>query len=147
MEKFIGNRLKMARNRAGLNLRVGSGVPWEGPDVSSSAPGADFRAGSLGIAALSFVVETPLEARIVVRTISFPPPCGDIVVSEAEQDGSSFFIGESGSFTRLSLATDFWPAVDTNEISDLNFWAGDGPYDYCIRDLEFLDGDGNEVVP
>jgi hypothetical protein len=47
----------------------------------------------------------------------------------------------------LSFATDFSPTFDTNAIGVLNFWAGEGPYDYCISDLKFLDEDGNEVVP
>ena len=102
---------------------------------------------SLGITAIRFTTESRLDDAIVAAVISFPPPCNELVWSSAQQDGNPLIITENGTTTTLSLVTDFWPTFDTNEIGVLNFMPGDGAYDFCISDLEFLDEQGNAVVP
>jgi hypothetical protein len=108
--------------------------------------GRVFSAPDLGIEAVRFTIETPPSSGILPALITFGPACDETAWADAARDDTRVVITSNGT-TTLSLATDFVPALDTNAIGALNFNVGPGAYDYCITDLDFLDANGNEVVP
>ena len=132
---------------AGLSLSLLAGEPL---DAGSPPPPLDldrlFPAAALGIEAVRFTIETPPSSGILPALITFGPACDETAWGDAARDDTRVIINSSGR-TTLSLATDFVPALDTNAIGALNFSVSPGAYDYCITDLDFLDANGNEVVP
>lgn len=114
--------------------------------------GERFHAAALGITAMSFTIETPPSAGITV-SIATAEPCSDVPIwGSLEQDGNPVVITSSGETSTFSLA-DFVVQdsnalpFDTNQILQLNFAVGNGPYDFCVSDLRFLDANGDEVTP
>jgi len=113
-------------------------------------PAELFHARWLEITDVSFKLEPP-PGLAVAFSIATAAPCTDEPVrGSPENDGNPFLI-TTGETTTVSLA-DFvsenplYP-FDTNAILQLDFVVGNGPYDFCVSDLKFLDAHGDEVLP
>lgn len=112
-----------------------------------------FDADALGITDVSFTIDSLPEGGIIVDAGIVP-----------DADCSSTFdcvafgftlprITEAGTMTvplvdfLQSVPASPFQAFDTSAISHIGFTAGEGPYDFCVRDFKFLDAAGDEINP
>lgn len=131
---------------AGLSLRLGAGPAWDGRNAPSR-PTTDttLHAEELGIVALRFTIETPPSTGVAPSVAAFDSCMSPTAGGDAEQDGNPVVITSNGT-TTLSFATNFTP-FDANALGAVRFIPGSGEYDFCVKDLQFLDANGDEVTP
>jgi hypothetical protein len=133
---------------AALNLALSAGMPadtlGEAFPVWRTVSWKD-----LGITQLRFTIETPPTSGVAVGIFTFAPlicDSGPTGYASAEVDGNPLVLDTNGATVTLSLASDFGVALDPSLLGELNFQVGEGEYDYCIKDLEFLNENGGRAT-
>jgi hypothetical protein len=129
----------------GLGLSVASDEPFENYRVLEL-----FNANALGIEKVRFTVDDPPPGGIVVSADIFHSlechglDCVTFGFTTLER------VTTSGAPTTIALAelvSAQGVAVDTRALAGLRFDVGAGEFEYCIRDLHFLDENDVEVLP
>jgi hypothetical protein len=111
-----------------------------------------FDADALDITSVSFTLDSPPEGGVMVDAGIVRDACSNTFECVAF-DFTLPRITDPGTVT-ASLA-DFlqsdpaspYQVFDTRSLSHIGFTVGQGPYDFCVRDLEFLDQSGDPVEP
>jgi hypothetical protein len=137
-----------------------------GLPLTSAMATAPFTASSLGIAQVQVTIDPPPPAGVKVGLAAFQradcltkPDCltaADFFLTD--DDGAEKVIDSAGTVTAAltSFVQPNWGdpnlSFDPDLIASLHFVPGilPGvvlPYDFCVRDVKFLDADGREVLP
>src|SRR5450631_2539562 len=144
--------------RTGRGLRVGHDVGYailqlavgrrDAIVAADGTRGKLFDAPALGITQLEFTVETPPSTGLVPAIASEGPdthPIGFALTSGGQEVSI-----RSTSTSRVSISdyTDPDHTLDPSRILSFGFTIGQTEqYDFCIRNLRFLDANGLEVLP
>jgi hypothetical protein len=120
------------------------------PDFSTIVRALD--ADALGIIDVSFTIDSPPEGGLIVDAGIVLPGCSNTF----QCVGFGFTLPRiTGAGTVTVPLVDFlqsdpaspYQTFDTSSLSHIGFTAGEGAYDFCLRDFKFLDAFGDAIAP
>lgn len=129
---------------ARLSFQLGDPAYWDGEGEPLPAGVAPVPWDELAITRVRFTIETPPASGVSLQYLTFSP-CDLPTVTRAENEGNPLILTTDDATITLSLASDFDGDIVLTSGNVFEFLPGKGEYDYCIKDLEFLDKNGDPV--
>jgi hypothetical protein len=127
----------------GLDLSASSTSFWDGEGAPAAVNGPPIPWDELDITHVRFTLETPPPAGLFLTHLALYG-C-ESSWFESNIDGNRINLGVDGVTTTLHVSSVFAPDFALNDSNLLFFVAPPGEYDFCIKDLEFLNADGEPV--